>query len=242
MLSRKKSKLCIIGSAPSKADAPYADKDFDIWAISGAVFSDSLDGIRKPDTEDNSWNSVSRVDVIFEMHKRPLFIPKLERLAACNRPVIMQRTERDIPTSQIYPADEIAEKIGEDFSSSIAYMLAYALYLGYSEIRLYGIVLMHDTEYVRQRPGVKYYLGIARALGVKVWAPDNVQLTIPGWRYGYDDQDTICALIAARKKSLDDDIEKQKKIIEDARSAFFQLRGASIDCSEIMMEIKGGLV
>ena len=241
MLFRKKKKLCIIGSAPSKADAPYQDESFDIWAISGAIFSESLSGAAKPDTETNSWNSVHRVDVFFEMHKRDKFIAKLVQLALTKKPIIMQKHESDIPMSDPFPADEIAVKLGEDYSSSIAYMLAYAIYLEYTEIHMYGIILMHETEYIRQRPGVKYYLGVARAKGIKVWAPENTQLTCSRWRYGYDDHDDICGQILARKKSLEEDMKRQEQVITDARAGYFQLRGAAIECDELITEIKGGL-
>jgi hypothetical protein len=241
MLSRKRKKLCIVGSAPSKSDAPYDDKDFDIWAISGAVFSESLHGVKKEDTEENGWNCVTRYDVLFEMHKRNKFKEKLAKLAECGKPVIMQRVERDIPTSQAFPIDEISEELGEDFFCSISYMLAYGIYLGYDEIKMYGIVLLHETEYIRQRPSVKYYLGIAHERGVKVWAPENTQLTVSAWRYGYDDQDDICGQILARKASIADDIKNQTKAIEAAQATLWQLRGGLITCDNAIADIKGGL-
>lgn len=240
-MKRKNKKLCIIGSAPSKSEAPYSDASYDIWAISGAVHSESLGGALACDTEENSWNSVHRVDAFFEMHKRPTFAQKLDKLANCGKPVIMQRRERDIPTSEAYPADEIAEAIGDEFTSTIAYMLAYGIYLGYEQIDLYGVILAHKTEYIRQRPSVKYYIGVARAKGIKVWAPDDTQLTSVKWRYGYDDQDSICGTILERKETIEDDIKNQTKLIEQAQAILRRLEGANITCDNIISDIKGGL-
>jgi len=230
-----------VGSAPSKADAPYDDESFDIWAISGAVFSESLNGVKKENTEDNSWNDVTRYDVLFEMHKRNKFLPKLAKLAECGKPVIMQRVERDIPTSQSFPLDEVSEAVGADFFCTISYMLAYGVYLGYEEIKLYGIILAHETEYIRQRPSVKYYIGVAHARGVKVWAPEETQLTHSAWRYGYDDHDDLCGVILARKASIADDIKNQTKAIEAAQATLWQLRGGLITCDNAIADIKGGL-
>ncbi|MFA5165412.1 MAG: hypothetical protein WC481_07610 [Candidatus Omnitrophota bacterium] len=241
MLSRKRKRLCIVGSAPSKADAPYGDKSFDIWAISGAVFSESLNGVKKENTEDNSWNDVTRYDVLFEMHKRNKFLPKLAKLAECGKPVIMQRVERDIPTSQSFPLDEVSDAVGADFFCTISYMLAYAIYLGYEEIKLYGIIMAHETEYIRQRPSVKFYLGIAHARGVKVWAPEETQLTHSAWRYGYDDHDDLCGVILARKADILREIEAQKKVQADANATLWQLSGGQIACENLLLEIKGGL-
>ena len=237
----KNKKVCIIGSTPSMANAPYDDKSFDIWAISGAVFSESLHGNIKPATELNKWNDVHRVDMFFEMHKRESFLDKIAGLSKCGVPVIMQKKEADIPTSEAYPVEEVARSLGEEFSSSIAYMLALAIYRGYEEIRIYGVYLMHETEYLSQRPGFKYYLGIARARGIKVWAEENTHLTTPAWRYGYDDIDRICWKISERKKKLEEDMAAQSKVIEDNRAIYFQLRGAAQDCADLIAEIKGGL-
>jgi hypothetical protein len=240
-MKRKNKKLCIIGSAPSKSDAPYMDFDYDIWAISGAAYSQSYSNVPVPATKENKWNDVWRVDAFFEMHKRPTFAPKLEVLKSCKRPVVMQKVEHDIPTSEAYPIDEIVGKYGEELTSSIAYMLAYAIHLGYEEIRLYGVIMAHHSEYGRQRPSVKYFLGIAKALGVKIWAPEETQLTSCPWRYGYDDVDEICGKILAKKATIEDDIKNQTKAIEAAQATLWQLKGASITCDNLIAEIKGGI-
>lgn len=235
-------RLAIVGSAPGKQDAPYSDKRYDIWAISGAAFSESLDGVQKPDTEDNSWNSVTRVDVFFEMHKRDVFGPRVDALNRSGRPVYMQKVEPCVPHSLPYPIEAIAAELGDEFSSSVDYMMAAAIYFGYDEIRLYGIIMGHKSEYARQRPGLKYWIGVARAKGIAVWAPEITQLTTPLTRYGYDDHDAICAMIEAKKKALDADMDAQEQKIKDLRAGYYQLRGASIYCDEIIATIRGGLL
>lgn len=235
-------KLAIIGSTPGKENAPYSDMGYDIWAISGAAYSESLGKNKIPNTDDNTWNTVHRLDMLFEMHKRPVFKSKLEKLSTCAIPVMMQRHERDIPTSLAYPADDVSIALGgEDYSSTIAYMLALALYRGYKHIDLYGIIMLHKTEYTVQRPGVKYYIGMATAMGVIVNAPEETALTIPKWRYGYDDIDTICGQISEKKVTIDDDIKNQTKAIDAAQATLWQLKGASITCENLIAEIKGGL-
>lgn len=237
----KNKKLLIIGSAPSKSEAPYDDLTYDVWAISGAVASESLGSKRVEPTDNNKWNDVYRVDVFFEMHKPEHHPECLGKLATCGKPVIMLKKEKSIPTSEAYPVEEVATALGEEFSSSIAYMMALAIYLGYEEIKIYGVYLMHETEYMSQRPGFKYYLGIARAKGIKVWAQENTCLTSSAWRYGYDDIDIVCRKIEDRKKRLEEDMARQSKVIEDARAVYFQLRGAAQDCADIIVELKGGL-
>ena len=129
----------------------------------------------------------------------------------------------------------------ERIKRALAVLMALAIWEGYEEIRLYGIVMGHKTEYARQRPGLKYWIGFARARGISVWAPEITQLTKPIYRYGYDDHDKICAMIDEKKKSLESDMEAQEQKIRDARAGYYQLRGASIYCDEIMAMIRGGL-
>lgn len=221
-----RKKVSIVGSAPSKANAPYADMNYDIWCISGAVYSQSLGKVKYPDTEENGWNSVYRIDLLFEMHKPSIFADKIELLNMLGIPVMMQRKWLSIKSSIPYPADEVAEKIGDEFTSSIAYMMAYAIYKGYQEIRLDGVLMRHDSEYAYQRPGIKYYMGVARGLGIKVIVEPLSLLDGSQWRYGYDDIDRAKALIDKRIKIVKNSIEKEKIEIEKHTFALRQAEGA----------------
>ena len=88
-------------------------------------------------------------------------------------------------TLQTYPLQAITEKYDTSyFTSSIAYMVAYALYTGAEAINIYGVDMEHDTEYKHQRPCLAYWVGYAKALGVKV----NIEtiLNDQPYLYGYD--------------------------------------------------------
>lgn len=66
------------------------------------------------------------------------------------------------------PAMALIHEFGPVFSSSISWMLAYALFLGYDEIALYGVDMIADDEYGAQRDYLFYLLGVAKARGVKI--------------------------------------------------------------------------
>jgi len=88
-------------------------------------------------------------------------------------------------TLATYPIDAISEKYETNyFTSSIAYMIAYALYTGAKEINIYGVDMEQDTEYRYQRPCVAYWVGYAKALGVQV-VLSTVLDSVP-YKYGYD--------------------------------------------------------
>jgi hypothetical protein len=238
-MQRKNDKLCIIGSTESKRDAPYLDQSYDIWAISGAAHSESLGDYKATATVDNHWNDVHRVDAFFEMHKH--YEDKIDKLNWAEVPVVMLKADPVITLSETYPVDEIAQSVGDEFTSSIAYMIAYGIYLGYSEIHLFGVNMAHQSEYAHQRGGVKYFAAIAKERGIRFTAPDESQLAGCKQRYGYDDFDTVVGWIQQRMVALKADIEKQEKVVEAATKTLWQLKGAVIDCDDLILTIKGGI-
>ena len=75
----------------------------------------------------------------------------------------------EIPSSEAYPLDEIIEKFGVCyFTSTIDYMIAYALNEGAKEINLYGINMSVKSEYAYEKPGAEFWIGMAMGMGVKV--------------------------------------------------------------------------
>ena len=84
-----------------------------------------------------------------------------------------------------YPLQDIQKEYDTNyFSSSIAYMIAYALYTGAKTINVYGVDMEHDTEYRYQRPCLAYWIGFAKAKGVSVTL-STVLDKVP-YKYGYD--------------------------------------------------------
>ena len=101
-------------------------------------------------------------------------------------PIYMLEEYSDVPNSVAYPFQDLAQFYtqwaaraldGNDIiepylTSSIAYMLALAVYERPDEIRLLGIDMAAATEYVEQRACLEYYIGVADGLGITVAIPD----------------------------------------------------------------------
>jgi hypothetical protein len=166
---------------------------------------------------------------------------KTDRLIQAGVPVVMLKPDPLVPLSEAYPVEEIAREVGDEFTSSIAYMMAYGIYLGYKEVHLYGVNMAHQSEYAHQRGGVKYFAAIAKERGIRFTAPDESQLAGCRQRYGYDDFDTVAGIIQRRMESLRADIEKQERVVEAANKTLWQLKGALIDCDDLILTIKGGI-
>lgn len=109
-----------------------------------------------------------------------------EFLKTCGIPVFMQDVDSEIPTSVRYPLEDVVKRFGPYLTSTVAYMLALALYEGVDEIMLLGIYMKAGTEYAEQRPCVEYLLGAAKAMGVPVTLPAGCDLA-QAPLYGYSE-------------------------------------------------------
>ena len=142
-------KVAIVGLGPSHDDVPW--KEWETWGL--------------------PWDAWSpRYDALFEMHDRSLFETRsgsyTDDLITSNIPTYMQKKHGDIPMSREYPLRKVSALVGDYYGSSIAYMIALAIYLDYSEIGLWGVELSNDYDH--QRPNLEYLLGFAKGRGIKV--------------------------------------------------------------------------
>lgn len=175
-------KLAIVGSHPgTRSDAPWHDEEYQIWVFNEAANQD--------------W--VKRCDAVFQMHKPEVYRAPGNRsdpqhwewLQKDHDFVIwMQEKDDEVPASRRYPREKITAELlgGNDFFlSSIDYGLAFALYLDYDQIDLYGVEMASNTEYHYQREGLRVWLSVAHALGVEVNINGELALyNVPV--YGYD--------------------------------------------------------
>lgn len=149
-----------------------------------------------------------RADIWFDMHSQTIRNWAHRRPAGHMKflhdfpgPVFLHEVDPDIPNSVRYPLEEVQEDIGrhlfriaEDgsrkdmlatpyYDSSIAYELALAIHLKAKEITLVGVDLNTQGEYVWQRSGVSYLLGVAQGRGIDVILPHNCPI-LQGQLYG----------------------------------------------------------
>lgn len=153
-------------------------------------------------------------------------------------PIYMQEHYDDVPSSVKYPKEEIvkallpniwrdinkpgvhkAEAIEqvENFTSSTAYAIALAIYQGKKQIELVGIEMTSDTEYVRQRPGVLFWLGIAvgRGINVVIHSP----LLMKDKPYGYTGE------VMIQKQEFEMSARKLDGLVNEAQAAVFESKG-----------------
>jgi hypothetical protein len=110
----------------------------------------------------------------------------IQKINKMGIPLVSPFKYQEIPLSEPFPLDESVKEFGMPyFTNTIAYMIAYALLKGAQEIELYGVNQAGSHEYMEERGGVEYWLGIANGRGVKVTinGKDSQLLKYKG-RYG----------------------------------------------------------
>lgn len=109
--------------------------------------------------------------------------------------IYLQEAEDDIPGSVTYPLKEVSEflyphlKGYKYFTSSFAYMLGLAAYMGFKQIDCYGFEMGSQTEYHYQRANAEYLIGLLHGRGVDVRLPKNTTM-LKGKLYGYENMKT----------------------------------------------------
>lgn len=139
-------------------------------------------------TLNNGYKKVERMDKLFLVHKPPGTHLDWKEISNLDVEIVSLHPLPKTRTT-MYPFKQICKKFHTSyFSDTLAYMIAYALYLEYKEIKLYGADMMPAEDYIWERPGLEYWVGRAEGMGVKVWRPPGSSLcrTFTGRPYGTD--------------------------------------------------------
>lgn len=200
MHQKTKKKVAIVGFAPSSRDlAPFNDPDWEIWGLNDV------------------YQFIPRWDVWFQLHEMKWFYPEVDEsvrdknhygwLKEQTKPVYMVDQFPEIPACIKYPKDEMVAKYGDYFCSSVSWMLALAIEMGYETIGVWGIDMAVSTtedEYSRQRPSCEYFLGIAQGKGIEVIIPRQSELLKTKTLYGFEweKSDTFSRKMLLHKKEL----------------------------------------
>lgn len=177
--------VVILGSHPgTRAEFDFDRTDCDVWVFNEAA--------------QKEW--CKRADAVFQMHSPIIWRNPANRndgrhfdwLKSGETPTVyMQEKYPEIPKSERFPREGIKEAIlqninqgAEYYTSSPAYAVALAVYLGYKRIEIYGVEMETDTEYRYQRDGVAFWVGVAVGAGIEVELHALQFLKAP--LYGYE--------------------------------------------------------
>lgn len=174
----KARKIAIVGTADSMSEAPYEDESWEIWTMSVAL----------------TFPALKRADRYYEMHGPDYFEQDkvMERLKKVERPLYMLKEHPGLSTSVAFPKDELMAEFGNllgfrFYTSSVAWLIAHAIYEGADYISLFGIHMRADEEYGKQLAACCYWIGIAEGRGIACYSTERSAICRTKTLYGYED-------------------------------------------------------
>lgn len=222
-------RIAIVGFGDTAKDCPYNDPSWELWGMNGWLRVAAERGVPAPPERYSLW---------CDMHT-PEYTEQYGVLAKIGDvqvkwlesehpfPVLMLERYERFPSSRRYPIEDVIRKVGRDyFTSTVAYMLALAFCQDdVVEVGLWGIDLVHETEYGEQRPCAEYYIGRLEGKGVKVTTHPRSALLSQLHRYGYEEENPLYGEIAGlirdvyadSKKKFDELTAKQEEIHAEMR-------------------------
>lgn len=150
-----------MGSGPGWEECPY---NKETWVVAKMLM------LPEPPKRVDRIFSMDRVEDM-KVIKRGLFTERefSKVMNARKVPFITSEHNRKIKHCQSFPYKEIVRKFKVPyFTNTICYMIAYALYSGVTNIDVYGVSQMGAHEYVLEKGGVEFWLGLAMGFGVEV--------------------------------------------------------------------------
>lgn len=190
-------KVAIIGTAPaSRGVAPFDDKEWDIWACS--------QGNQGQLPRVTAWFELHSLTALMGKENQAWSIPYLGWLRSQTFPVYMQEPNDGVPQAIVFPWKELVAQFGRNwFSSSVAWMMAFAIRRGATEIGLFGVDMAADLEhYTGQRAGCWRFIEICKERGIRVTIPHESCLGQSPPLYGYSESTLMGRRLYLRRDEM----------------------------------------
>ena len=123
-----------------------------------------------------------RITKVFEVHPVEKWKAGVN-YTALGEKLMLAVAQPEAPRAKVFSVSSLQTKYGMVFSSSVAWMLGYALAIGMKEIVFLGVDM--ENGYSGQRDGLFFLLGFAQAAKVKIVIPQSSKLNIFGKSYGW---------------------------------------------------------
>ena len=219
---KKKSRVHIVGFAPSWVETPWNDLEAERWGLN------SLHRVATGRPFDR-WFQLHDLG----QHHREDY-EHINWLKQANMPIYMFAEHLDgwdIPTVVPYPREEILKFFAPYayFTNSISWMLGLAIMEGFKEVGIYGVDMSQTQEYKDQRPSCEYLIGWAQGLGIKVYVPNTADLLKSTHLYGAQEADPFIDKLEARVQMLTQQKSQHDQQAQQHRDAALQLAGAIED-------------
>jgi hypothetical protein len=134
----------------------------DIWAVSSV------------------FKKLQKADKVFNLHAPDAWEPWVP----FTKKIVTIKHYDSLPWTEVIPTEKLIKKYGYIFHSSISWIVAYAVHLGYKDIGFHGIHMQHHTEYGKQRDSLFLLFGMLLSKGIKLTIPEDSGIYISTKLYG----------------------------------------------------------
>jgi hypothetical protein len=202
-----RKRVAIVGfSTATRHLTPFDDFEYEIWGLN------------------QLYRHLPRADRWFDIHENwdEHVIEGTDHAAWIKNseiPVYMKDFLPDAPQSLRFPIEHTMRYFSQDilgkadfdyYTSTIAYMLALAIYEKFETIAIYGVDLVIGTEYFHQKACVEYYLGVAAGKGIQIIVPEESALLKQEYRYGWEK--------ASKDIIVEEDFLKRREALQKLRN------------------------
>jgi hypothetical protein len=214
-------RVVLVGTCPSsRLLAPFADPGVEIWVCG-------------PD----NVMVLPRVTRWFEIHGdlglpggdswEPSYIRWLNDQAFD----LIVSDKRTFPRGRLLPKDDLLDTFGRHwFTSTPAWMIAYAAINGVKEVGLYGLDMSARREYLQERPAMQHLIEVCeRSFAMSVYAPLESDILQPPPLYGFDKSTPRGRKLEVRRRELVGRMADLDRQIEQAKHDRVYLEGALDD-------------
>lgn len=169
-----------------------------------------------------------RIDVWFELHcdldfPGENFTGYLDWLNKQSFKVYAQRLDL-IPRAKLFPHEKLVREFGPYFfTSQPAWMMAFAISEGVSELALFGLDMAAKSEYHHQKPAMFYFTERAVRRGIKILTPQESDVLSPPPLYGYSLNHPMARKLLVRQREIEREIavmDAEIKRLENRRAHF----------------------
>lgn len=221
-------KVAILGTVPnSRVVVPFNDPSWDVWLCSAG----NSQAAAPPRI--NEWFEIHALVDLHSSEHQGWYGPYIEWLNKQTFPVWMQEPNEDVPRAQVFPWKALIKEFGPDkkrtnwFTSSPAWMFAFAIMRGYKTIGIFGVDMAAAEEhYTGQRAGLLRWFEIGRERGIKVICPLESTLAFDYPLYGYAEASRHGRALVQRETDLKGQIAQINNQIGLLQRELFSRQGA----------------
>ena len=223
-------KVAIIGTAIGFEAAPFHDESWEIWGLSRIYLTvprwTRWFELHKPEDLCKTWEPGN---LAAEAAARSTYTGWLEDAHEKGR---VYSREGAIENTEAFPFEELVEAFPRGyFTNTIAWLTAYAIHIGATEIALWGVDMALDTEFGTQRPSCEYWLGVAEGRGIKITIPESSDLLKCRSMYAYEDTDVFTAKLRIQALEIQQRLAKCKTDMTQ-----LQVLGAAVEGQKEIIE------